>query len=80
MTAYPERGSEENLKPIPRTLSSGVTAFWATTYSVDLHLFNEYLLPRLGDPPLNVVVLADTIGSVACCNAYRPSKPTHLPR
>lgn len=35
------------------------TALWATTYNVDLHLFNEFLLPRLGNPPLNVVVLAD---------------------
>jgi hypothetical protein len=33
---------------------------WTTTYyNVDLALFNEFLLPRLGEPPLNVVVLAD---------------------
>jgi hypothetical protein len=59
MSAHPDRVSDETLKPIHELFSSGVTAFWATTYSVDLHLFNEYLLPRLADPPLNVVVLAD---------------------
>jgi hypothetical protein len=35
------------------------SALWATTYNVDLALFSEFLLPRLGDPPLNVVILAD---------------------
>lgn len=59
MTGYPEPSSQETLKPIQELFSGGVTAFWATTYSVDLHLFNEYLLPRFGDPPLNVVVLVD---------------------
>jgi HKD family nuclease len=34
-------------------------AFWATTFNIDLAFFNEYLLRRLGDPPLNAVVLAD---------------------
>jgi hypothetical protein len=34
-------------------------AFWATTYNIQLALFNEYLLRRLGDPPLNIAVLAD---------------------
>jgi hypothetical protein len=38
MTAHPARGSEETLKPIHELFRSGVNAFWATTYSVDLHL------------------------------------------
>lgn len=33
--------------------------FWATTYSLELELFEEYLFRRLGDPPLNATVLAD---------------------
>ena len=39
--------------------TSAATALWATTYSIDLALFSEFLLARLGDPPLNVAVLAD---------------------
>lgn len=35
------------------------TALWATTFNFDLAFFNEYLFRRLGDPPLNAVVLAD---------------------
>lgn len=35
------------------------TAFWATTYSFELELFDQFLLSRLGDPPLNAVVLID---------------------
>lgn len=32
---------------------------WATTYTFDPIFFESFLLPRLGDPPLNVTVLAD---------------------
>ncbi|MFE0590560.1 hypothetical protein [Micromonospora echinospora] len=46
-------------RPVTELFTSTATALWATTYSVDLALFNEFLLPRLGEPPLNVVVLAD---------------------
>lgn len=35
------------------------TVFWATTYSFELPLFESFLLPRLGEPPLNAVVLTD---------------------
>ncbi len=33
--------------------------FWATTYQVDLKLFDQFLLRRLGSAPLNAVVLCD---------------------
>ncbi len=36
-----------------------VASFWATTYQFDLKLFDQFLLRRLGNPPLNAVVLAD---------------------
>jgi len=47
------------VQPVLELFSSPVTALWATTYSVDISLVNEFLLPRLGEPPLNVVVLTD---------------------
>ena len=47
------------VKPVAELFISTTTALWATTYSIDLALFNEFLLARLGDPPLNVVILAD---------------------
>jgi hypothetical protein len=34
-------------------------AFWATTYSFEPELFDEFLFRRLGQPPLNATVLAD---------------------
>ena len=40
-------------------LGRSVRAFWATTYSFDLKLFDQYLLRRLAQSPLNAVVLAD---------------------
>ena len=38
-----------------------VEACWITTYNLDLGLFDGFLLSKLGEPPLNVVVLADGI-------------------
>ena len=58
MTDAPEQ-TTTSVKPIAELFSGGAVAFWATTYNLGLALFNEYLLRRLGDPPLNVVVLAD---------------------
>lgn len=58
-------GADDDGPPVPTVqpaaelFTRSVTALWATTYSVDLALFSEFLLPRLGDPPLNVTVLAD---------------------
>lgn len=47
------------VQPVAELFISTATALWATTYSIDLALFSEFLLPRLGEPPLNVAVLAD---------------------
>lgn len=47
------------LSPIADLFGRSTTAFWATTYNVDVRLFSEYLLPRLGAPPINATVLAD---------------------
>lgn len=54
-------GTEGSLEisPISELFRADRVALWATTYNVDLDLFNGYLLPRLGNSPLNVVVLAD---------------------
>ena len=35
------------------------TSFFATTYSIELEFFDEYLFRRLGEPPLNATVLID---------------------
>ncbi len=35
------------------------TSFFATTYSVELEFFDEYLFRRLGEPPLSATILAD---------------------
>lgn len=47
------------IRPIAELFRGDCVALWATTYNVELSLFNEYLLRRLGDAPLNAVVLAD---------------------
>lgn len=51
--------SISTIQPVAELFTGSCTALWATTYNLDLHLFSEFLLPRLGEPPLNVVVLAD---------------------
>lgn len=33
--------------------------FWATTYSFEMNMFEEFWLRRLGDPPLNATILVD---------------------
>lgn len=49
------------MKPIEH-FSRDVHAFWATTYQLDLKLFDQFLLRRLGNAPLNGVVLCDEDG------------------
>ncbi|MHA6622488.1 hypothetical protein [Pseudonocardia sp. DLS-67] len=49
----------DTLSPIVELFDRSMTGFWATTYNIDLRLFSEYLLPRLGNPPVNITVLAD---------------------
>lgn len=48
-----------SVRPIAELFRGDCVALWATTYNVQLSLFNDYLLRRLGDAPLNAVVLAD---------------------
>lgn len=57
--AAAEPAPVETVQPIAELFRGSVSALWATTYNVDLQLFNEFLLGRLGDPPLNVVILSD---------------------
>jgi hypothetical protein len=60
MTASPDDGSMlPTVRPIAELFTGAATGLWATTYTIDLGLFNEFLLPRLGELPLNVAVLAD---------------------
>jgi hypothetical protein len=54
-----DQTTADTTRPIVELFRSDCTAFWATTFNIDLAFFNEYLLRRLGDPPLNAVVLAD---------------------
>ncbi|WP_182113845.1 MULTISPECIES: hypothetical protein [unclassified Actinotalea] len=49
----------EGIRPIAELFRGDCVALWATTFNIELSLFNEYLLRRLGDSPLNAVVLAD---------------------
>ena len=57
----PDTGQERAavIQPIAELSHPNCVAFWAATFTIDLSLFNEYLLGRLGDAPLNAVVLAD---------------------
>lgn len=62
------------IKPIAELFRADCVALWATTYNLDLALFNEYLLGRLGDPPLNAVVLADRDRLDATLDAVPPER------
>jgi hypothetical protein len=44
---------------IVRSFSGRWTSFFATTYSIELEFFDEYLFRRLGEPPLSATILAD---------------------
>lgn len=46
------------MKPV-ELFSRDVHTFWATTFQLDLKLFDQFLLRRLGNEPLNAVVLCD---------------------
>lgn len=46
------------MKPVDY-FSRDVHSFWATTFQFDLKLFDQFLLRRLGNAPLNSVVLCD---------------------
>lgn len=47
-----------SIKPVA-AFRANLRACWITTYNLDLGLYDSFLFPRLGDPPLNAVVLAD---------------------
>lgn len=70
--------SPATIKPIAELFRGEVVAMWATTFNLDLALFNEYLLRRLGDPPLNVVVLADQERVDAALAAIPPEQLASL--
>lgn len=44
---------------VARSFTGRWRSFFATTYSVELEFFDEYLFRRLGEPPLNATVLTD---------------------
>src|SRR6266498_1076588 len=44
---------------VAREFQGRWSCFWATSYSLELELFDEYLLRRLGEPPLNATLLVD---------------------
>src|ERR1044072_9190970 len=46
------------MKPV-ELFSRDVHTCWATTYQFDLKLFDQFLLRRLGNAPLNAAVLCD---------------------
>lgn len=47
-----------SVQPI-KAFRTSLRACWITTYNLDLGMYDSFLFPRLGDPPLNAVVLAD---------------------
>lgn len=75
MTTYSQDDSAgaARIQPVTELFRSNVVAFWATTYNIDLALFNEFLLGRLGEPPLNIAILADA-DRVAATLARIPSE------
>jgi len=59
MTSAEPVGVPEYIQPIVELFRPTCSAMWATTFNLELELFNEYLLGRLGDPPLNAVIVCD---------------------
>ena len=66
------------IQPIADLFRPGCTALWATTFNMELELFNEYLLGRLGDPPLNAVVICDQDRLDRALDAIPPERLTLL--
>lgn len=54
--------------------------FWGTTYSFELEFFDEYLLRRLGDLPLNATVLVDFASFARTWEAIQPGEEWRLRR
>jgi hypothetical protein len=66
------------ISPIGELFRPDRVALWATTYNLDLDLFNGYLLGRLGEPPLNVVILADRDRLDTTLSSLPPERLTSL--
>jgi hypothetical protein len=63
-----------SIRPTLELFRPNAIALWATTYSIELELFNEFLLGRLGDPPLNIAILADPQRLSATLERIPPEK------
>ena len=68
----------DTVQPISELFNASTSALWATTYNIDLTLFNEFLFSRLGDSPHNVVVLADDRRLAASLQRVPPEKTDTL--
>lgn len=56
------------------------TAFWATTYTFELPMFDSFWFPRLGEPPLNATLLVDARRLAATWAALPVDETWHLQR
>jgi hypothetical protein len=63
-----------SIRPVLEVFRPNALALWVTTYSIELELFNEFLLGRLGDPPLNIAILADPQRLSATLERIPPEK------
>lgn len=63
-----------SVKPI-QLFNGRWSVFWATTFSFEFNLFDEYLFRRLGEPPLNATILLDE----SCADATWDSIPVDEP-
>jgi hypothetical protein len=61
LTSYGRQFTEQAFSrmKVAASFSGRWTSFFATTYSLELEFFDEYLFRRLGEPPLNATVLTD---------------------
>lgn len=69
---------QPTVRPTVELFRSNVIALWATTYNIDLALFNEFLLARLGDPPRNIAVIADGERLASALERIPPEKVDQL--
>jgi hypothetical protein len=65
------------VKPI-QLFNGRWSIFWATTFTFELQLFDEYLFRRLGEPPLNATVLLDESCADAMWEAIPPEESWRL--
>ena len=61
MTTVDATAAPSYVQPIAQLFRTDCSALWATTFNLELELFNEYLLGRLGEPPLNAVIICDRV-------------------